>query len=295
MKETLLYLQRINAMYNTGVFSKSDRLLADYLLENPTVLEEGTAATLAAGAGVSPATVVRFARKLGFRGLAEMKTSAAQNSYASNYISDNATNMDLVKGDDSATVRNKVIAYSKMIIDQLQDTLNPDKLEEAARMISSARHVVITSEGGSGSIARAAYDIFLKLAIPCRLVEDIMFQMMEISMMGPDDVLFICVNSGRTRNILDNASYAKECGIRTIGIVGPKNSPLAPFLDVELNTCLFDSSYFSDSSSARLSELVTVSVLHSIMALTRDQAQLDKGQEIANSIELKRVSSAADY
>ena len=73
------------------------------------------------------------------------------------------------------------------------------------------------------------------------------------------------------------------------GIVGPKNSPLSKYLDVELSTSMFNSSYFSDISAARLCELATVSILHSILALTRDEKQMEKGEEIAISIERKRM------
>ena len=286
MKESLFYIQRINALYNTGAFSKSDRLLADYFLANPCCVNKETASSLSLLTGVSPATIVRFCRKLGFDGLADMKKSIAY----SNYIESTASDMDLAKGDDAETVKNKVIQYTKMIVDQLQFSLDASLLQKAADMIGSAAHVVIVGEGGSGTICRAAYDIFLKLAIPCRFVEDIMFQMMEISMMGENDVLLFIINSGRTYNVLQNAEYARDRGLATIGIVGSPNSPLSRFLDVELQTSMFSSSYFSDISAARLCELTTVSILHSILALTRNEEQMEKGDEIAMSIERKRVS-----
>ncbi|MBS1419709.1 MAG: MurR/RpiR family transcriptional regulator [Firmicutes bacterium] len=286
MKESLFYIQRINALYNTGAFSKSDRLLADYFLANPCCVNKETASSLSLLTGVSPATIVRFCRKLGFDGLADMKKSIAY----SNYIESTASDMDLAKGDDAETVKNKVIQYTKMIVDQLQVSLDASLLQKAADMIGSAAHVVIVGEGGSGTICRAAYDIFLKLAIPCRFVEDIMFQMMEISMMGENDVLLFIINSGRTYNVLQNAEYARDRGLATIGIVGSPNSPLSRFLDVELQTSMFSSSYFSDISAARLCELTTVSILHSILALTRNEEQMEKGDEIAMSIERKRIS-----
>lgn len=286
MKESLFYIQRINALYNTGAFSKSDRLLADYFLANPCCVNKETASSLSLLTGVSPATIVRFCRKLGFDGLADMKKSIAY----SNYIESTASDMDLAKGDDAETVKNKVIQYTKMIVDQLQFSLDASLLQKAADMIGSAAHVVIVGEGGSGTICRAAYDIFLKLAIPCRFVEDIMFQMMEISMMGENDVLLFIINSGRTYNVLQNAEYARDRGLATIGIVGSPNSPLSRFLDVELQTSMFSSSYFSDISAARLCELTTVSSLHSILALTRNEEQMEKGDEIAMSIERKRIS-----
>lgn len=285
MTESLFYIQRIRAQYDTGIFSKSDKRIADYLLEHPGAVDAETASSIAEKVGTSPATVVRFCRKLGFKGLTDMKNSAAY----TNYIESSTTDMDLKKGDDAETVTNKVLQYMKMVLDQLKLSLEPELLQKAADKLADANHVVILAEGGSGTIARAAYDIFLKLAIPCRIVDDIMFQIMEISMMDENDVLFLILNSGRTYNVLQNASYAKQRGIYTIGVVGTKGTPLSKHLDIELPTCIFSSSYLSDISAARLCELVTVSILHSIMALTRDSEQMKRGERIANSIELKRI------
>ena len=285
MTESLFYIQRIRAQYDTGIFSKSDKRIADYLLEHPGAVDAETASSIAEKVGTRPATVVRFCRKLGFKGLTDMKNSAAY----TNYIESSTTDMDLKKGDDAETVTNKVLQYMKMVLDQLKLSLEPELLQKAADKLADANHVVILAEGGSGTIARAAYDIFLKLAIPCRIVDDIMFQIMEISMMDENDVLFLILNSGRTYNVLQNASYAKQRGIYTIGVVGTKGTPLSKYLDIELPTCIFSSSYLSDISAARLCELVTVSILHSIMALTRDSEQMKRGERIANSIELKRI------
>ncbi len=285
MTESLFYIQRIRAQYDTGIFSKSDKRIADYLLEHPGAVDAETASSIAEKVGTSPETVVRLCRKLGFKGLTDMKNSAAY----TNYIESSTTDMDLKKGDDAETVTNKVLQYMKMVLDQLKLSLEPELLQKAADKLADANHVVILAEGGSGTIARAAYDIFLKLAIPCRIVDDIMFQIMEISMMDENDVLFLILNSGRTYNVLQNASYAKQRGIYTIGVVGTKGAPLSKYLDIELPTCIFSSSYLSDISAARLCELVTVSILHSIMALTRDSEQMKRGERIANSIELKRI------
>ena len=291
MTESLFYIQRIRAQYDTGIFSKSDKRIADYLLEHPGAVDAETASSIAEKVGTSPATVVRFCRKLGFKGLTDMKNSAAY----TNYIESSTTDMDLKKGDDAETVTNKVLQYMKMVLDQLKLSLEPELLQKAADKLADANHVVILAEGGSGTIARAAYDIFLKLAIPCRIVDDIMFQIMEISMMDENDVLFLILNSGRTYNVLQNASYAKQRGIYTIGVVGTKGTPLSKYLDIELPTCIFSSSYLSDISAARLCELVTVSILHSIMALTRDSEQMKRGERIANSIELNRIPGNQNF
>ena len=108
MTESLFYIQRIRAQYDTGIFSKSDKRIADYLLEHPGAVDAETASSIAEKVGTSPATVVRFCRKLGFKGLTDMKNSAAY----TNYIESSTTDMDLKKGDDAETVTNKVLQLS---------------------------------------------------------------------------------------------------------------------------------------------------------------------------------------
>ncbi len=284
MQESLLYIQRIRALYNTRTFSKSDLLIADYILENPACISTSTASSLAGETGTSPATVVRFCRKLGFSGLADMKMSMMYN-----YVDSGNAIMDLKHEDSAGEIKHKVINFTKAVLDQLNETLEEDALEQAAKLISGARQVIIIGEGGSGTICRAAYDVFLKLAIPCQFVSDAFFQAMVISMMGKNDVLLAIANSGRPVNMVQNAQQAKEAGVKIIGIVGPANSPLSKYLDIEIRTSLFDSDYFSDLAAARTCELTIISILHSIIALSCGEQQLEQGRRIAQSMERKRL------
>ena len=286
MEESLLYIQRIKALYDTRVFSKSDRAIADYILSDPTCIAGSTASSLAIATNTSPATVVRFCRKLGFSGLAEMKMSTMYN-----YAGGENEIMDLTPGDNVHQIKQKVINFTKMVVGHLEEVLEDDALAQAAEAIAQARQVVILGEGGSGTISRAAYDVFLKLAIPCHFVSDSFFQAMEIGMMQGNDVLLVIVNSGRTINMVQNAMLAKERGIKTIGIVGPANSPISKYLDIEIRTNLFSSEYFSDLAAARTCELTTISILHSIIALSCGEEQRQQGQKVAELMERKRMKN----
>ena len=286
MQESMLFVQRIRALYNTRAFSKSDLLIADYILENPMCIASSTANTLGSATGTSPATVVRFCRKIGFSGLADMKMSMAHN-----YADGGTAMMDLEPGDSVGEIKHKVIAFTKSVLDQLVETLDDEAIQAAADAVAHARNVLLIGEGGSGTICRAAYDVFLKLAIPCQFVEDAIFQSMAVSMMEPDDVLLVIVNSGRAINVVQCVQQARESGRKTIGIVGPANSPLSKYLDIEIRTSLFDSSYFSDLAAARTCELTAISVLYSIIALSCGEEQIAHGKLIAQSVERKRLPS----
>ena len=287
MEESLLYIQRIKAMYQSRTFSKSDRLIADYILAHPTCVASTTAAELGEVTGTSSATVVRFCRKLGFSGLVDLKMSMAYR-----YANGENIIMDLDRGDNVHQIKQKVISFTKMVADHLMESLDDQALACAAQEILRAEQLVIVGEGGSGTICRAAYDIFLKLAIQCRYVSDPLFQAMEIGSMKQTDVLLLIVNSGRTANMVQNAQLAHACGIKTIGIVGSSNSHISQHLDIETRTSLFRSDYFSDLAAARTCELTAISILHSIIALSCDEARLAKGQRIAAFMEKKRLQNS---
>ena len=287
MEESLLYIQRIKAMYQSRTFSKSDRLIADYILAHPTCVASTTAAELGEATGTSSATVVRFCRKLGFSGLVDLKMSMAYR-----YANGENIIMDLDRGDNVHQIKQKVISFTKMVADHLMESLDDQALACAAQEILRAEQLVIVGEGGSGTICRAAYDIFLKLAIQCRYVSDPLFQAMEIGSMKQTDVLLLIVNSGRTANMVQNAKLAHACGIKTIGIVGSSNSPISQYLDIEIRTSLFRSDYFSDLAAARTCELTAISILHSIIALSCDEERLAKGQRIAAFMEKKRLPNS---
>lgn len=283
MDESLLLIQKIKIYYQTKLFSNSDNRIAEYIMAKPQSLKDATAYSLAKDTGTSPATVVRFCRKLGYSGFSDMKSDV------SNYIIQNAQDMSLKRGDDVGTVKSKVISYTKMVLDQLNNSIDNDALSAAAQYIIDSDNVIIVSEGGSGTMGRAAYDIFRKLAVNCRYIEDPIFQTMEIGMMGENDLLIIILNSGRTINTIENAKYAKDRGIKVIGLVGTSNTPLSPYLDVEITTSIFSSDYFSDQCAARMCELITISILHSVLALQMSEPQLSKGHEITKAIDRKRI------
>ena len=276
MEESLLYIQRIKAMYQSRTFSKSDRLIADYILAHPTCVASTTAAELGEVTGTSSATVVRFCRKLGFSGLVDLKMSMAYR-----YANGENIIMDLDRGDNVHQIKQKVISFTKMVADHLMESLDDQALACAAQEILRAEQLVIVGEGGSGTICRAAYDIFLKLAIQCRYVSDPLFQAMEIGSMKQTDVLLLIVNSGRTANMVQNAQLAHACGIKTIGIVGSSNSPISQYLDIEIRTSLFRSDYFSDLAAARTCELTAISILSSLCPVTRRGWQKDSGSPLS--------------
>lgn len=70
-----LYSQMLQELYEQykDTFSKSDHKLIQYLLRNEEQLQYLTSEELSAHTGISPATVSRILKKIGFQNLKELK------------------------------------------------------------------------------------------------------------------------------------------------------------------------------------------------------------------------------
>ncbi|MEG1875666.1 MAG: MurR/RpiR family transcriptional regulator, partial [Angelakisella sp.] len=74
-------LSRIREFYPG--FTSSEQKIADFILGNADHALECTAAELSVASGVSPATVIRFTKTIGFSGFSEMKLNLARDMEAS--------------------------------------------------------------------------------------------------------------------------------------------------------------------------------------------------------------------
>ena len=78
---------------NYDKFSKSEKQIANFLIENPEKLLPLYITELSDICGVSEATIVRFSKKMGFDGYQQLKIAIAQENHTSP-VNENITNLD---------------------------------------------------------------------------------------------------------------------------------------------------------------------------------------------------------
>ena len=83
---------KIRANYDS--FSKTEKKIADYLLLDPTHILPLYITELAERCGASEATIVRFARRLGYEGYQQLKLAIAAEGESSHAVNENITDGD---------------------------------------------------------------------------------------------------------------------------------------------------------------------------------------------------------
>jgi len=129
----------------TDTMSPKQRKLANYILENPGIVNVASARELAAQVGVDPATVVRFAQALGFRGYVDLQQQLRHSYLAS--LSPQALTDDQGSSVDEHNVVEVMLQKDLSNLRVTLETVDKEKLTQLADRICEGRCVLVIAEG----------------------------------------------------------------------------------------------------------------------------------------------------
>lgn len=236
--------------------SKSQHIIADYILENPHSIPFLTGAKLAEITGVSEATVVRFASFLGFSGYNEMQQQLAAS------IERRLNTVErLAMSRDEYTETEKVIYdHFNEDIKNIQTTmeeLNIDDFEQAANYILEAERIYIIANRSALSLGTFLQYYFNIIFDKSELVHTTESAFDHIHDVNEKDVVVGISYARYTKSTLDVVSYAKNKGAKIVALTDNLTSPITAYANISL----FASSNmksFLDSFVAPLSVINTL-------------------------------------
>jgi RpiR family carbohydrate utilization transcriptional regulator len=251
---------------------KSDRKVADIVLDNPRRIMNATVGETAQLADVSQPTVLRFTTAIGCSGFQDFKIKLAQ----SLAFGTPATHSVLLDTDEPEIVAEKIFDYTMTSLDWARSRLNREALHKAIDMLAAARTIVFFGFGASGIVARDAQQKFPLFGVPCVAELDSHQQLMVASMMKQGDVAFVISNTGTTRSIIEIARIAHENDATVICLTG-SDSPLTQYCDVSLIVETLENTNMYTPTISRIAALVVIDILSTSVALRRspeDQARI---------------------
>ncbi|WP_417624278.1 MurR/RpiR family transcriptional regulator [Paremcibacter congregatus] len=216
--------------------SKSEKKVAEFLLQSPDRFINSSVKEVAQEVGVSEPTVVRFGRNAGCQGFKDLKIVLAQSLAVEQAMRDSGNDVRIQH--DSASLGDVICNFATTIIRSAASELDAAILEEAAIMISQAQRLFIYGIGGSSSfLAQEAHNRFFRLNVTSIPFTDSYLQRMSASTMRSDDVALFISSTGRPRSLIDSAELAQHYGAKTVAITAP-DSALARNVNVCLNVKL---------------------------------------------------------
>ncbi len=247
-------------------FSKGQRLIAKYIIENFDKAAFLTAGKLGKTVGVSESTVVRFAAELGYDGYPGMR-KALQDLVRNRLTSVQRIEVAKEMIDD----RNVLKAVLSSDIDKLQTTLDEidqTSFDAAVAAILNAENVYIVGMRSSTSLANFM-GFYLNLILSnIRLIHDTSVSEVyeQIFRISQGDV-FVGISYPRySSRTVKAMQFAKSTGATVIGITDSPSSPFVGLADINL-FAKSDMVSFLDSLVAPMSLInaliVSIGIRHS--------------------------------
>ncbi len=248
-------LVRIRGVYDT--LPRSERKVADYVLNHANEVIHASVTELAQTLEVSESTVVRFCQRLGYQGYPEFKILLARDlgtPFRDTYDT-------LHPQDDAAAIVRKTF---QILIQALKDTLavlKPEDMREAVKLVINAHHVFLFGCGGSGGSAQLAYQKMLRMGIPCSVCTDPHTQTLLAGMATEKDVVIGISYSGNNEDVVRAMRVAHERRAKVVAITNYSTSPAAKLAEVMLLTGAAETPLVSESGPSRVVQLAVIDVL----------------------------------
>jgi RpiR family transcriptional regulator, carbohydrate utilization regulator len=270
-------ITRIKSVYPN--ITVSEKRCADLILANPEEIHRLTIKELAEKVEVSLPTVVRFARRMGFKGFKDFKVALIRDVAMGYFVSHNGAPQKGGKG----TIR---MVFEKEMENLRETMMNLDEaaMQQAVTAIGSAERVLLFAVSSSLPIA---FDFNWKLSIAgfsSFQSADVYTQALTAKNSRPTDVAVGISFSGASAEAVHCLALARANHTPTICVTSFIDSPITRHADIRLFTAPVRSSHQAIDLPSRTSQLVLLDALFYLMVqqdpnrlsrkITRGEAEL---------------------
>ncbi|EGA91427.1 transcriptional regulator, RpiR family protein [Planococcus donghaensis MPA1U2] len=236
-------------------FTKSDTKVYEYIVENKDQVLYHSLTEMAEACDVAEATLLRFFRKLDYKGFQDFKFMLAQE--ISSTVPDTTEDTYIDK------VKNNVI----QVISDTSDVVSEELLDQAIMKIAEAEDVVIFGIGSSGIAALDMQNRLMRIGKNASVITDSHFQMMRAASMTKNTVVIAVSLTGSTKDIVDAVSASKASGATVIALTSYTKSPLTKFADLVLLSSSKESPLDSGSLVSKISQLFLIDLICTGLAM----------------------------
>lgn len=261
---------------------KAEKHIADWIFDHPGEIISLSIVDLAEKCGCGEATIVRFAKRLGFNGFQELKFVLG-NQAGNSQISTNI-NPD----DDAYTIYEKVCNDIYLSLEKTKSSLDREALSLAADKLCKAKKIVIFGLGNSASVAIDLSHKLLRAGLNAIAYSDNHMQVIAASHLEDGDVAIGISHSGSSKDIVDALKTAREHGATTVAITNKGKSPILKQSDIVLQTSADETQYSILALNSRIAQLAIVDTLYFYIVYNRSEEAQESIKQTEKSLLTKK-------
>ena len=274
-------------------FSDAEQTLVDYMTENPQLLENMTTTALAQITHANPTSLIRVAKKLGFKGWTDLKDAYLKEWHYlnSNYNSIDA-NLPFEKQDNLLSIANKLATLEHNTIQDTLSLLDYQNLMQAQEKLLKAKEIKIF---GSHTNAMISQDFVTKMrrinrnvsiASTFHYIDYEAYHSTEdtcaivISYTGENDIMLKCID------------ILRERGSSIISLTSIGDNTISKLSDVTLHITTREKLYSKIANfTSNTSIIYLLNLLYAVVFTHDYDANLEHIIEVGQIFDSRRISS----
>lgn len=239
-------------------FTQTEKTIAKYIIDHASEIPYYSAQVLAQKTDTSPAAVIRFSKKLGFKGFSELKISLASSRQ------DQEENIDTVveETDDLKTLIQKCCQLNTSTVEKTYQLINDNILQQAIDLVRKSHTVYLFGVGSSAIVANDLSIKLLRIGKKAIFNSDIHVQLTFEECMKKNDLAIIISYSGKTAGLVDIVKELKQAHIPIIAITQNSNNVISKNADISLFVPLEENELRIGAISSRNASLIVTDLLY---------------------------------
>ena len=206
--------------------SANEKKLADFILDNASLIRDYSSQQIAAAVGVSQSSVVKFSQKIGYKGFTDLKLAIHES------VVKQESNVSVLTGkrvSAGADVELKDQLYHvKCDAISGATALNDDKtLHAVAAALEAAGRIQFVGSGNAFTVARDAAFRMMSRGKAVIAEGDAQVQQASVATLGKGDCLFIISCLGQSAHLVQLARQASKNGAVVVTLTNQAANPLA--------------------------------------------------------------------
>ncbi|WP_322103587.1 MurR/RpiR family transcriptional regulator [Paraburkholderia sp. J41] len=274
----------------------AERDVAALILDDLAGAARASIGELAQRAGVSVASVTRFAKTVGCADVRELKLRLAQAAAvgerflrpAAPRTGESEAHRDDAAAAQGASLATRVYDEVHTALARNHELLRQAPCAEAAAALARARMIyVFGMGGGSSALADEMRFRLVRLGRPVASYQDSLLQRMVASTLAPDCVVVALSVTGRVPELLDACRIARDYGAKLVAITAPA-SPLAALADWLVPIVTSETDFIYKPSSSRYAMMMALDVLVTELALAQSETSRELLRRMKHTLDAHR-------
>lgn len=238
--------------------TKQEQRVANYVVENPTEAVQLNAKEIGEKTATSSATVIRFVKKMKYKGFNEFKVNVSR------HIPDDEISVykRIDKDESIESLNNKLLSRAQYSMEMTSKILDEQSIEKIVDAIEQSKCMIVYGIGASYLVAQDFYQKFLRLGINVQCTLDTHLISGTLGTYKKD-ALFVGVSSGGNNSEIQKLlALSKNYDVKSVILTSSEDSKLAEASDfVILHDASTEESLRYAATSSLMSQLFAVDVI----------------------------------